>query len=289
MTKSLPKIGRNPLPVGTYGPRIERLWAPGRSRPERMIPESVATGRRGLFMFCVVGLFAVSLSGCALSRPAKTQHHPQHPPLAIAVAPVLNLSNSVDWDPLRVTDMVASELLTFPNIAVIPVNRTLGALELMQRPGVESPEDALDLARELRADATLVVAVTEFSPYDPPILGITAQLYFTQSAPTVVAVDPTVASRTATDFAPAAAVTTARGPVQFQRTFNAADPRVLEEIREYDDDGARDGRNTPFGWRVHTQSQELFIRYSMWSSMRSILRTWAHHGREAGPSDEANR
>ncbi len=31
---------------------------------------------------------------------------------------------------LRVTDMVASELLTFPNIAVIPVNRTLGALEL---------------------------------------------------------------------------------------------------------------------------------------------------------------
>lgn len=254
-----------------------------------MLHESAAAGRRGLFMFCFVGLFAISLSGCALSRPAKAQHHPQHPPLAIAVAPVLNLSNSVDWDPLRVTDMVASELLTFPNIAVIPVNRTLGALELMQRPGVESPEDALDLARELRADATLVVAVTEFSPYDPPILGITAQLYFAQSAPTVVAVDPTVASRTATDFAPAAAVTTARGPVQFQRTFNAADPRVLEEIREYDDDGARDGRNTPFGWRVHTQSQELFIRYSMWSSMRSILRTWAHHGREAGPSDEANR
>lgn len=241
-------------------------------------------------MLCLAGVIAVSLSGCAQSRTVNTEHQPKQPPIAIAVAPVINLSNSVDWDPLRVTDMLASELLTFPNVAVIPVNRTLGALELMGRAGVESPGDALDLARELRADATLVVAITEFSPYDPPIVGVTAQLYFAEPRQArTTTIDPTIASRTATELAPAASATAAEGPVQFQRTFNAADPRVLSEIRDYDDDGARDGRNTPFGWRVHTQSQELFIRYSMWSSVRSILRTWAHHGRDAGPSDEADR
>lgn len=241
-------------------------------------------------MLCFFGIVGLAPLGCALIHRAEPACRTDRPLIAVAIAPVINLSNSVDWDPLRVTDIVASELLTFPHVAVIPVNRTLGALELLGARGIESADDAIALARELRADATLVVAITEFNPYDPPILGVTAQLYFVpESGAALPAIDPTLASRTATEFAPAASAEPQRGPVQFQRTFNASDPKVLREIREYDDDGARDGRNTAYGWRVHTQSQELFIRYSMWSSLRSILRTWAHPGLEAGPGNEADR
>lgn len=241
-------------------------------------------------MFCFLSIVGSAPMGCALMQRGEPATRSNLAPIAVAIAPVINLSNSTDWDPLRVTDIVASELLTFPNVAVIPVNRTLGALELMGRRGIESADDALELARELRADATLVVAITEFSPYEPPMLGVTAQLYFVpESASASSAIDPTSASRTATEFAPAAGREVAHGPVQFQRTFNAADPKVLQEIRDYHDDEARDGRNSPYGWRVHTQSQELFIRYSMWSSLRSILRTWAHRGLEAGPGNEANQ
>jgi len=47
-----------------------------------------------------------------------------------------------------VTDILASEFQSFPGVVVIPVNRTLAALALRGKNTVETPRDALDLARE---------------------------------------------------------------------------------------------------------------------------------------------
>ena len=47
----------------------------------------------------------------------------------------------------------------------------------MGKTAVETPQDALDLAGELGADATLVAAITEYQPYDPPIVGVVMQWY----------------------------------------------------------------------------------------------------------------
>lgn len=164
------------------------------------------------------------------------------------VAPVLNLSNRDDWDPLKVTDALASELQSFPGIAVIPVNRTLAALAGMGKSACESPDDAHELARRFGATATVVAAVTEFDPYDPPRLGLILQWY--DASP-----DRELMSA-AQDWLPA---------WQVQRTFDASHESVQRELRDYD--RARESRDSPYGAATHTKSQELFARFCMWSAI----------------------
>ena len=74
----------------------------------------------------------LTLAGCTQQRgPGGGDPHAE-PAQVVVVAPVLNLSNRADWDPLKVTDILASELQSFPGIVVIPVNRALERLVLPQ-------------------------------------------------------------------------------------------------------------------------------------------------------------
>ncbi|MBI5865628.1 MAG: hypothetical protein HZB38_14190 [Planctomycetes bacterium] len=227
----------------------------------------------------------ISLAGCAhVDRQPQPSVAPET--ISVAVAPVLNLSNSRDWDVLKVTDLVASELQSFPGVTVIPVNRTLALLAEENRAGVESADDAIWLARELQADAAVVVAITEYNPYDPPIVGLILQLYSVGRSG-VSALDPVAASREATDFAPSAEAGGSGGPLQIQRVFNASDGRVLREMKRYAEE--RSARASAYGWRVHEKSQELFIRFSLWSAIRSMLWARAQCGTDAGlGADEAD-
>lgn len=208
----------------------------------------------------VMTITAVAVSGCAPQR-AKTAPEPEFPPSVevVVVAPVLNLSDRSDWDELRVTDWLASELSGFHGAAVVPVNRTLAALEVAGLRRVESPEDARALARLLGADATLVAAVTEFSPYEPVRIAWVMQWYETDG------VLPAERGGAALASEPGMG----EPAVQVQRVFSAADEEVLEEVRDYADD--RDGHGSPYDWRVYVKSQELFVRYSCWSAIQSML------------------
>lgn len=209
-------------------------------------------------------------AGCAQRIDEREQAPP--PPAAVevvVVTPVINLSGSVDWDPVKVTDWLASELTGFPGVAVVPVNRTLAALDGST---VETVAEAREIAQKLGADGAIVAAVTEFSAFDPPRIGWVMQWYAAGDAPQAAA-DPTGTFAADAGAAPARVV-------QVQRNFSAADDDVQEEIREYADD--RDENGSPFGWRQFIKSQELFVRYSCWSTIRSMLsqrtgyRTAAH-------------
>ena len=217
-------------------------------------------------------IFALlATSGCALRNDAATvEPFPQEPPQVVVVAPVLNLSNNTDWDPLKVTDILASELQTFPGIVVIPVNRTLAALALRGLTGVETPQDAVDLAREFNADATLVAAITEYDPYDPPRVGLIMQWYAVHRRPPRPDFDPVIASRQAAETTPTAEFARdASVPLyQVQRVFSAADRAVIKDIKSYAKH--RDGHDSPYGWKIYTNSQELFVRYCCWAAIRPI-------------------
>jgi hypothetical protein len=210
-------------------------------------------------------------TGCVLRRAVSEAEPPAAPPQVVVVAPVLNLSNSTDWDPLKVTDILASEFQSFPGVVVIPVNRTLAALTLLGKSAVETPEDALELARALNADATVVAAITEYDPYDPPIVGIVMQWYIPARQEPSPEFDPVSASRQAGEVAPAAATEPeATVPAwQFQRVYNGADPAVRADIRSFA--AGRTGPRSPYAWRVHVKSQELFVRYCCWAAVRSML------------------
>jgi hypothetical protein len=76
--------------------------------------------RMGTAFFALVAATGVS-GGCASAHPGNNTHQP-HKPIpprqVIVVAPVLNLSNSTEFDTLKVTDAVASEAVGFPGIGV---------------------------------------------------------------------------------------------------------------------------------------------------------------------------
>jgi hypothetical protein len=218
----------------------------------------------------IIGL--IMPAGCTIQHGSTTVEPDPEPAQVVVVAPVLNLSNSTDWDPLRVTDVLASEFQSFPDIVVIPVNRTLAALALRGQSTVETPQDALELAREFQADAIVVAAITEYDPYDPPRVGIVMQWYDTGRRQAVTRLDPVAASRQAADLVPAGSVGDAAlvtPTLQIQQVYNAAENAVQNDIRAFA--ASRSGYKTAYGAQIHTKSQELFVRYCCWASIRTML------------------
>jgi hypothetical protein len=193
----------------------------------------------------------------------------------LVVAPVLNLSGSQDFDALKITDLVASEFQSFPNVAVIPVNLALAELERRGKTAVESPEDAVDLARVLGAEATIVTGVTEYDPYMPPVIGWVMQWYSVSGKDGESAAGGRIELSDQRWTAPR---------YQVQRVFNAADDDVLEQVRAYAD--AREGHDSPYGWRKYLRSQELYVRFSCSTTIRTILALDVN-SRAAGKSSEA--
>src|SRR5262245_907691 len=85
----------------------------------RLICCKVGNGDRN-WLLGFIACFVVT--GCA--RTDSRQAHPVANRV-IVVAPVVNLSGSSEWDPLKVTDVVAAEMQKVPGFSVIPVNRAL--------------------------------------------------------------------------------------------------------------------------------------------------------------------
>lgn len=216
-------------------------------------------------------LVAVSLlTGCRLGGPTERVSiaNPALNPITIAVAPALNLSGSNDFDENRVADLMASELAYADGVSVIPVSRVLAAAATQGLKGVESPTHALELVELLGADAILVFAVTQYDPYDPPSIGISAQLYGVWPGPRFGAVDPTALSRQAS-LAAAQRRPDRPAMVETQRVFDASHGSIVAEIREFA--RLRGGDKGPYGWRKYVVSQQHFLRYCCHATIGALL------------------
>lgn len=234
-----------------------------------------------------VGLLASlgMLAGCGPEKrvgPAVIAN-PHLGPMTVAVAPALNLSGAADFDPNRFADLMASELSYADGISVIPVSRVLGVLAVQGSSGVESPTHALELVELLGADAILVFAVTEYDSYDPPSIGISAQLYGTRLGPRHGAVDPVALSREARARSTAAQGASRRVLAQTQRVFDATHGVVVADIKEFA--RFRNAGGSPYGWRKYVVSQQDFVRYCCYATIRALLNetdktTFVEDGRE---------
>jgi len=190
-------------------------------------------------------------------------------PMTIAVAPALNQSGSADFDRSRFADLMASELSYAKGISVIPVSRVLGVLAAQGLDRVESPSHALELVEMLGADAILVFAVTEYDPYDPPSIGIAAQLYGTRPRPRGGMFDPVALSRQTRLTGTSAPPATQRLLAQAERVFDASHDSVTRLVREYA--SRRDANDSPYGWRKHVVSQQHYIRFCCHTTIRALL------------------
>lgn len=122
----------------------------------------------------IIGTLCLCLSGCAVIP--EIRHQPQvHNPFPqlhrVAILPFYNLSN----DPTVNQDDVAlayyNELQVIPGFEVMPPGVVKQWL-LANRVEIDGATDFQLLARQLGVDAVVRGAVTEYSPYYPPRVGI---------------------------------------------------------------------------------------------------------------------
>ena len=209
-------------------------------------------------------------TGCSMIKgPAACRiANPHLGSMTVAVAPALNLSGSTDFDPSRLADLMASELSYADGIAVVPVSRVLAVLAAQGAGGIESPEHALELVDLLGVDAILVFSVTEYDPYDPPSVGLAAQLFGRLPTPRG-SLDPHAMERHAT---------LAASPVTFrpdwllgeaEQVFDASHDAVARDIRRFASQRTAD--DSPYGWRKYVVSQQHYMRYCCHAMIRELL------------------
>jgi hypothetical protein len=133
-------------------------------------------------LFWAMGLGPMLLgSGCRLAGfYLDNPPNPIRGVLRIAVTPVEAPGTT---DPLKLGEMLASELVQFPGVRVVRPAEVMAAarkndLVLTDERSVRA------LGRLAGADAVLVAELTEYKAYFPPRIGVAAQLFFTApSAP----------------------------------------------------------------------------------------------------------
>jgi len=124
-------------------------------------------------------LLAICMPGCALVPDVthKPQFRNPYPQLyKVAVLPFYNQSRDPTIDGDSIATAYYNELQAVPGFEVMPVGvakQYLAALQTDPQLGLEFQQ----LARRMGVDAVVVGSVTEYSPYYPPRIGITADWY----------------------------------------------------------------------------------------------------------------
>lgn len=122
---------------------------------------------------------AAILAGCsALPDIAhEPQYHNPFPQLhRIAILPFANLSESPHVDGEQVALAYYNELQLIPGFEVVPIGVTKRRLEAMQLEMHEAT-DFQRIAQQLNVDAVVIGAITDYTPYYPPRLGLAVRWY----------------------------------------------------------------------------------------------------------------
>jgi len=219
----------------------------------------------------VSALLALVGFGCHRSGPFPRERVPNRVlgPVTIAVAPAINLSGSADFDPNRFADLMASELSYADNVRVIPVSRVLGMLAAQGLERVESATHAEQLARWVGADAILVFAVTEYDPYDPPSIGISAQLYGSRPRPGIDLPGPLASYERPIGEPQVPQDPQVRVLAESQRVYDASHERIVREIRLFA--RLRNADESPYGWRRYVVDQQGFMRFCSFATVYDLL------------------
>lgn len=198
-----------------------------------------------------------------------------------AVAPLHNESGSLQADGVLLADHLARQLENASNIDVLPVNRTLAAMETIGLAEVSGPEQALRLLGAMGVDGLVVGTITAYDPYDPPKLGLAIELYTSQRAEQANPVDVRQLARAATDEAvlPPPAERGVPQPVNtVSAFFDAADPNVRGMLRRYAEDrGAdrKDGLKERYLYRGEDRQWHLYrISMDLYSEFVSYVMSW---------------
>lgn len=153
-----------------------------------------------------------------------------------AVVPLRNESGTATADGSRMADDLANLLQTVDNIDVLPVNRVIAAMEVLELPQLRTPVDVMHLARTLGVDAIVVGSITAYDPYDPPKVGLQIELYQASSKLHSPDVDvrQLMSASTASTAPPPGIIPGTIHPVSVASAMlDASNPHVRNRLRAY--------------------------------------------------------
>jgi len=127
----------------------------------------------------LIVVLLICSSGCAII-PQRLQQPTVHNPFPqlskVAIAPFFNLSTEATLDGRQVAVAYFNELQLVPGFEVVPVGVVERAM-IEHRLPLNSAEDARRLANLLQVDAVVIGAVTDYTPYYPPRMGLQVEWY----------------------------------------------------------------------------------------------------------------
>ncbi|MCK6483721.1 MAG: hypothetical protein HUU22_13230 [Phycisphaerae bacterium] len=214
----------------------------------------------------IVGLLAL-LAGCHDPHPATdtADRWPFRSVQRLAVAPAMNFSGQESLDPLRVADLLASELTQSGGVTIVPVNRVAAALIARGGLHVRSPAQAYEVCRAVGADAMLISAVTEYQPYPPMIVGATLELFVLPEA----SARERSADGTARHASTGGDVALDGPAAQVQLTWDASHTETVRRVRAFGE--RRDSEAGPMGWRRYLVTQEGFLRFCAFEGIDALI------------------
>lgn len=189
-----------------------------------------------------------------------------------AVAPLRNESGVSIVDELAVSDALVNEAQQVRGVSVLPINRSLAAMRAIRLPYVNTPTEALALAKALGADGILVGTVTAYHPYDPPTLGLTLALYSASPSmhmPPIPQVDPVRLQSAPRETASPAPSIPQQPLAAVSRVFDASNGETREAVRIYA--AGRHDPVGPLGWKRYTASMALYAKFACFEMTRQLL------------------
>lgn len=216
------------------------------------------------------------VSGCIANRPpADRLQAPYEGRRLLAIVPFRNESGSLYADSFAMADHAARQLEEASHLDVLPVNRTIAAMEQLGIYEVTSPNQALALLEVLNADGLVVGTISAYDPYDPPKLGLAMELYLSpRYLEQVAGFDTRQLSKAATDEM-------SRPPINEQNIqqpvssvsaiLDASDPRVRELLKQYAIKRGAPDTNNAESWKRYRMSMNLYSEFCHYELSKRML------------------
>jgi hypothetical protein len=232
----------------------------------------------------------IHLTGCVTQKKTVTQPKPivsPYPaPKAWAVLPFRNESGTSLVDGTAFADRLTQQIQQIEGIDVLPVNRVIETI-FQGQPDVviDTVDEIYELINLLDVDGVIVGTITAWDPYDPPKIGVLAQLYSRQRRDGSISLDTRRMSVAGSANDLPGLRFHAQPVTQVGSYYDAANGQVIKNLQTY-----ATGRvpiDSPSGWRRYTLSSDLFSEYVSYELMREFFaKEWDRLNPPLIPSEE---
>ena len=254
---------------------------PAGGAPSHRQDAMTSAQRKLLGAVALVGIVFTIGGGCASDGPRlvpptrlTTPYDTSRRDVVWAVAPPRNESGTSAVNPRAVGDALVSATSEVNGLTALSLNRSIRAMRALGLDEVTGPAEAQQLASVLGADAVLIASITDWDPYDPPVIGLSAALIPAPGrleATGGASIDDTrLFQLQATEDAirPGARDAGAAHSSTAQH-ISGRDHETLMAVRRYAE--GRLDPDDPLGWQAYLKSMPLYTTFSAHRVVGSLL------------------